>query len=424
MTDATTSPPDRLALLLPIIFAVGLLAAAWLVVAGPRFSQTPPKREKAFATAAAVRPPTPPPPVEPLELKAVDAMDAVAINAAVPFSTLPNPAAAPFRFAGSDEDRARSIDCLAAAMMYEAGTGDDEGQRAVAQVVLNRVRHPAYPKTVCRVVFQGSERTTGCQFTFTCDGALARVLPETAWRDARLRAAAALEGRVYAPVGYATHYHTNWVVPYWSSSLDKIAQVGTHLFFRWSGWWGGANAFRGPVGGSEIAVAKLAAFSTVHAGAAPTRMVDGETVTDYAAIPASAPRELSQQDGDTFVITLDRGASADSYASLAIKTCGERSYCKVMGWTDAAATPRSPADAEKARASMSFSFLRNREAGFEKPLWNCVQFKRRDPRQCMKTPGSAPLGEQPLRRVPGWRDNAGFTAEDAARIVPPVAQPN
>ena len=425
MTDAAISPPDRLARLLPIVFAIGLLAAAWLVLAGPRPPLTAPKREKAVATAAVVGPPTPPPPVEPLELKAVDATDAVAINAAVPFSSLPNPAAAPFRFAGSDEDRARSIDCLAAAMIYEAGGGDDEGQRAVAQVVLNRVRHPAYPKSVCRVVFQGSERTTGCQFTFTCDGALARVMSETAWRDARLRAAAALDGRVYAPVGYATHYHTNWVVPYWSSSLDKIAQVGTHLFFRWSGWWGTPAAFRGAIGRDEPVEARLAAYSTVHAGTAPTRIVDGETVIDYAAIPASKPRELTQQGGDTFVITLDRGASADSYASLAIKTCGERPYCKVMGWTDAAATPRSPADAEKARASMSFSFLRNREAGFEKPLWNCVQFKRRDPRQCMKTPGSAPPGEQPLRRVPGWRDNTGFAAEGAGEAVTAaVAQSN
>ncbi|AHE53849.1 cell wall hydrolase [Sphingomonas sanxanigenens] len=425
MTAATTSPPDRLAWLLPLVFAAGLVMAAWLVVAGPRPSPTVPRRGAVAASAtAAVRPPTPPPAIEPLELKPVDATDAVAINAAVPFSTAPNPAAVPFRFSGSDEDRARSIDCLAAAMIYEAGAGDDEGQRAVGQVVLNRVRHPAYPKSVCRVVFQGSERTTGCQFTFTCDGALARAMPEAAWRDARLRAAAALDGRVYAAVGYATHYHTNWVVPYWSSSLDKIAQVGTHLFFRWSGWWGTPAAFRGRIGGEELSVAKLAGYSTVHAGAAPTRMVDGELVADYAAVPASTPRELTQQGGDTFVITLDRGASADSYASLAIKTCGERSYCKVMGWTDAAATPRTPADAEKARASMSFSFLRNREAGFEKPLWNCAQFKRRDPRQCMKTPVGAPLGDQPLRRVPGWRDNAGFAAEDVERIAAPVAQPD
>ncbi|MGJ3626051.1 cell wall hydrolase [Sphingomonas sp. MMS24-JH45] len=84
------------------------------------------------------------------------------------------------------------------------------------QVVLNRLRHPAFPKTVCGVVFQGAERSTGCQFTFTCDGALARQPSPLAWDRARKVAAAALAGAVYRPVGYATHYHTDWVVPYWS----------------------------------------------------------------------------------------------------------------------------------------------------------------------------------------------------------------
>ncbi|MCZ3110870.1 cell wall hydrolase, partial [Acinetobacter baumannii] len=69
--------------------------------------------------------------------------------------------------------QARAIDCMAAAVLYEAGD-DAVGQRAVAQVVINRVRHPAFPKTICAVVFQGSDRATGCQFTFTCDGALVR----------------------------------------------------------------------------------------------------------------------------------------------------------------------------------------------------------------------------------------------------------
>ena len=99
-------------------------------------------------------------------------------------------------------------------MVYEAGD-DPAGQRAVAQVVLNRVRHPAFPKTVCGVVFEGQDRTTGCQFTFSCDGALTRWSPSPAlWTAARQIATAALTGTVYRPVGYATHYHTDWVVPY------------------------------------------------------------------------------------------------------------------------------------------------------------------------------------------------------------------
>ena len=84
------------------------------------------------------------------------------------------PAARALRFAGTLSDRARAQHCLTQAIYYEAASEPDAGQRAVAQVVLNRVAHPSYPDTVCGVVFQGSERSTGCQFSFTCDGALAR----------------------------------------------------------------------------------------------------------------------------------------------------------------------------------------------------------------------------------------------------------
>jgi hypothetical protein len=107
------------------------------------------------------------------------------------------------------------------------------------------------------VVFQGSERSTGCQFTFTCDGALARTPVASIWARARSVAAAALAGSVYAPVGWATHYHTNWVVPYWSSSLVKVANVGTHIFYRWEGGWGRAPAFRDGHSGTEPVVPKM-----------------------------------------------------------------------------------------------------------------------------------------------------------------------
>ena len=97
------------------------------------------------------------------------------------------PVAQSLRFAGTFSDRARAQQCLTMAIYYEAASEPDAGQRAVAQVVLNRVAHPAYPNTVCGVVFQGSERRTGCQFSFTCDGSLARK-PARMWWD---RAAAA-----------------------------------------------------------------------------------------------------------------------------------------------------------------------------------------------------------------------------------------
>ncbi|HEX2803361.1 MAG TPA: cell wall hydrolase, partial [Sphingomicrobium sp.] len=118
-----------------------------------------------------------------------------------------------------------------------------DGERAVAQVVLNRVRHPAFPSSVCGVVYQGSTRVTGCQFTFTCDGSLQRRPDSEGWARAKRIAQAALNGAVFGPVGLATHYHADYVLPYWASSLAKNAVVGAHLFYRWAGGWGKPPAF-------------------------------------------------------------------------------------------------------------------------------------------------------------------------------------
>jgi hypothetical protein len=160
-------------------------------------------------------------------------------------------AAAPFfTGAASNGDRGRALECLTAAIYYEAGSEPLAGQQAVAQVVLNRVRHPAFPATVCGVVYQGSERS-GCQFSFACDGAMRRVPAAAAWSRAARVAAAALAGYVYAPVGLATHYHTYAVTPAWNRSLVMTDMVGAHLFHRWKGYWGTAGAFRQPYRGGE-----------------------------------------------------------------------------------------------------------------------------------------------------------------------------
>ncbi len=126
--------------------------------------------------------------------------------------------AKPFFSAGVGMTHARAAECLAQAVWYEAASESEAGQRAVAQVVLNRVAHPSWPSSVCGVVYQGSERSTGCQFTFTCDGSLARRPSGLSWARAQRIAADALAGSVYAPVGHATHYHTLWVNPYWAST--------------------------------------------------------------------------------------------------------------------------------------------------------------------------------------------------------------
>lgn len=168
------------------------------------------------------------------------------VNDLAPFSLEPVETALPVimpqdprTFAG----QASAVDCLTAAIYYEAGSEPTAGQQAVAQVILNRVRHPAFPNSVCKVVMQGSERRTGCQFTFTCDGSLLRRPTRQGWSKARQVALAALSGWVDPSVGMATHYHADYVRPYWASSLNKIAAVGAHVFYRWTGSWGLRRSF-------------------------------------------------------------------------------------------------------------------------------------------------------------------------------------
>ncbi|MEJ7934030.1 cell wall hydrolase [Sphingobium sp. AN558] len=142
-------------------------------------------------------------------------------------------------------DSYRALNCLTSAIYYEAASEPDEGQRAVAQVVLNRVRSPLWPNSVCGVVYQGSERTDfRCQFTFSCDGSMARLPSAAGWARARRIAQDALSGLAYKPVGLATHYHTLAVRPAWSGTLQPVAVIGAHIFYRNPGFNGTPAAFR------------------------------------------------------------------------------------------------------------------------------------------------------------------------------------
>lgn len=181
--------------------------------------------------------------------------DARRINALIPASLTVEPAARPFVLHASAGDRARAEQCLTQAIYFEAGFEPEDGRAAVAQIVLNRLRHPAYPKSVCGVVYQGAQLSTGCQFSFTCDGSLARTPAPEAWGQARTIARRALNGFVAAKVGEATHYHADYVLPYWSPSLVKIAQIGAHIFYRWSGPDGSPQAFTGRYAGGETQIA-------------------------------------------------------------------------------------------------------------------------------------------------------------------------
>jgi spore germination cell wall hydrolase CwlJ-like protein len=215
----------------------GLALAVAIATAGSAWS---PGLEKIRQPAEVMTPPAPPPMLN----RDIAPAQALSVNADTPVTAGPNPAALPFDSSKlSASARARALDCLASAEYYEAGSQGADGERAVAQVVLNRVRHPAFPSTVCGVVYQGSTRPTGCQFTFTCDGSLERKPDSAGWAAARAIAEAALNGTVYGPVGWATHYHANYVVPYWASTMAKNAVVGAHIFYRWAGGWGTPSAF-------------------------------------------------------------------------------------------------------------------------------------------------------------------------------------
>ena len=162
------------------------------------------------------------------------------LNAALPFSKAPIIPALPFQVTGAEGDRERAQTCLTQAVYYEAGFEPLQGERAVAQVILNRMRHSIFPHSVCGVVFQGAVTPGGgCQFSFTCDGSLGRGAPAAvAWKRAQEVARAALSGYVEPSIGLATHYHTDYVAPYWMTTVTKMARVGQHIFYRWPGTLG------------------------------------------------------------------------------------------------------------------------------------------------------------------------------------------
>lgn len=192
---------------------------------------------------------------DPDALNPVDAATAQQMNALMPIGKSPNPAAQPLIISLADSQNwVRSIDCMTAAVYYEAAMEPVAGQRAVAQVILNRVRDPAFPKNVCGVVFEGFARRTGCQFSFTCDGSLSRKPSVAGWSQARVVASQALGGYVNVAVGYSTHYHADYVSPYWAPKLVKTAVIGAHIFYRWPGRRGGPAVINASYAGAEPSV--------------------------------------------------------------------------------------------------------------------------------------------------------------------------
>ena len=122
------------------------------------------------------------------------------------------------------------LECLTQAIYYEARNESEAGQAAVAEVVLNRSRHRAYPKRVCEVVYQRNSRT--CQFTFTCDGSIGRRAVNTvAWARAERIAREVYEGRSAQLPKNSVNYHANYVRPSWGQRLARVRQIGAHIFY-------------------------------------------------------------------------------------------------------------------------------------------------------------------------------------------------
>ena len=314
--------------------------------------------------------------------------DARALNAAIPFIAGKIDPAPSYRFAGGTTDRANARDCLALAAMAEAGPSD-AGQRAVMQVVLNRARHPAFANSVCGVVFEGAERATGCQFTFTCDGSLSRHYAPASWEAARKRADQALSGYVYRPVGNATHYHTDWVFPWWSPRLQKLAQVETHLFLRWPGYWGSVASWRKGRSGAEPS---FAALLTRFAKGPPAEVQLAEQSPLGEVVMPPLLADTPKVSGGAVIMRLPSGkanfvlvapaAGADSAVAMARKLCPAEGTCRVMGWSDRSAIPAALPLPPTSRAVLQFSYSRD-PSGAEIALFNCDSYPQQAREKCI-----------------------------------------
>lgn len=305
-----------------ILIAMGVYSSRGPQSASPK-AQTLANRQVHYASPVVA---TQLPTVEPLEYRPMAMEDAMAANAAEAKISDVGPAAKPFYISADSKDAA--TDCLTSAIYYEAASDGANGERAVAQVVVNRARHPAFPPSICGVIYQGAERTTGCQFTFSCDGSLARIPAKSAWVFARGIAKAALSGYVYAPVGLATHYHTNKVVPYWSSSLDFANLIKTQLFYRWKGNFGKPQAFarthlqpeldvaafnekwQPGVSGSPVGSASTMLETIKLSGENPAKALSGNNkIPAHSNLKLDSQSQILQADQQQFILLADANKS-------------------------------------------------------------------------------------------------------------------
>lgn len=278
----------------PAILMATAISVVWLstsrldTVMGPSRPVlfTPPSELSPSASVEGVDPPAPPPNLN----EPAPAWQAQARNALIPYSRANPLSPARFSAAADPEAPAQALQCLTSAVYYEAGREPEAGKRAVAQVVINRWANRAFPKTICGVVDQGAP-APGCQFSFMCDGSLARKPAPQAWRDAETIARAALNGYVETSVGAATHYHADYVVPVWAATMLKLTKLGRHIFYRWPG----ADALATPVAVAPIAPAAPLGAASDALGALAKPL---GTPSPAGSLPMSiAPRAASEPVG-------------------------------------------------------------------------------------------------------------------------------
>lgn len=321
------------------------------------------------------------------------------VSAAIQTQTMPFAQGSIFpaqlEFLGPAGDRNRAIDCLALAAWYEAGN-DLNGQRSVMQVVLNRVAHPSFPKSVCGVVFEGSHRSTGCQFTFTCDGSMARRRPSVA-AMARARAVAtlALNTTIYPEVSQATHYHADYVMPWWSSKLVRLHKVGPHIFYRWPGARGALSGQPSSMGEGMFAqlsfqaagqpnsvpalsIAEEAKLTATTIGSSDLKLASAEPAVEASASIVPAPKT-----DDTIFLAVDPASPNGRWAISALSKCAGQVGCRVLAYESPERTNHNSALSPRAREKPIFVFVRDATSGIELALWDCEKVDRPASSQCL-----------------------------------------
>lgn len=133
----------------------------------------------------------------------------------------------------SSVNKSNQKKCLAEAIYFEARSEPWAGQVAVAQVVLNRVKNPTYPNSICGVVYQNKRWRNRCQFSFACDGKRDRIRDKSSYRKAQTIAREVIAGKHWLDkVGDSTHYHATYVRPRWAPRMTRKGKIGQHIFFR------------------------------------------------------------------------------------------------------------------------------------------------------------------------------------------------